>query len=93
MLLLLGEGGGDFLQPLHLFFFQFGIYPPRVFLFGHVLSCSAWPVLRSGLAALCLVSRRSVWYRGALFGTAALCLVYRRSFAWPESVSLRVCTR
>ena len=27
---------------------------------------SAWPVRRAGLAALCLVSRRSVWYRGAL---------------------------
>ena len=36
------------------------------FLFGHVSPCSAWPVLRSGLAALCLVSQLSVWSRGAL---------------------------
>ena len=36
------------------------------FLFGHVSPCSAWPVLRSGLAALCLVSQLSVWSRGAV---------------------------
>ena len=36
------------------------------FLFGHVSPCSAWPVLRGGLAALCLVSQLSVWSRGAL---------------------------
>ena len=28
-------------------------------------SCSAWLVLRGGLAALCLVSQLSVWSRGA----------------------------
>ena len=39
---------------------------PVFFPFGHVLSCSAWPVLRGGLAALCLVSQLSVWSRGAL---------------------------
>ena len=32
------------------------------FLFGHVPSCSAWPALRVGLAALCLLP---VWFRGA----------------------------
>ena len=36
------------------------------FRFGHVSPCSAWPVLRGGLAALCLVSQLSVWSRGAL---------------------------
>ena len=36
------------------------------FLFGHVSPCSASPVLRGGLAALCLVSQLSVWSRGAL---------------------------
>jgi len=36
------------------------------FLFGYVSPCSAWPVLRGGLAALCLVSQLSVWSRGAL---------------------------
>ena len=36
------------------------------FRFGHVSPCSAWPVLRGGLAALCLVSQLSVWWRGAL---------------------------
>ena len=38
----------------------------RIFLFGHVPLCSAWPVLRGGLAALCLVSQLPVWTRGAL---------------------------
>ena len=32
------------------------------FLFGHVPSCSAWPALRVGHAALCLLP---VWSRGA----------------------------
>ena len=36
------------------------------FRFGHVSPCSAWPVLRGGLAALCLVSQLSVRSRGAL---------------------------
>ena len=36
------------------------------FLFGNVSPCSAWPVLRGGLAALCLVSQLSVRLRGAL---------------------------
>ena len=36
------------------------------FRFGHASPCSAWPVLRGGLAALCLVSQLSVWSRGAL---------------------------
>jgi len=39
------------------------------FFFGHVPPCSAWPVLRGGLAALCLVSlsRSSQFGRAALF--------------------------
>ena len=46
----------------------------------NVLSCSAWPVLRGDLAALCLVSQLSVWSRGALLRRLSQC----RS-------SLRVC--
>ena len=46
------------------------LFPP----FGHVLSCSAWPVLRGGLAALCLVSQLSVWSRGALLRRLSQCL-------------------
>ena len=44
------------------------------FSFGHVLSCSAWPVLRGGLAALYLVSQLSVWSRGALLRRLSQCL-------------------
>ena len=40
------------------------------FLFGHVPSCSAWPALRVGHAALCLLP---VWFRGAV-----LCRLGRR---------------
>ena len=44
------------------------------FVCGHVLPCSAWPVLQGdGLAALCLVSRRSVWSRGALLRGLSQC--------------------
>ena len=39
-----------------------------------MLSCSAWPVLRGGLAALCLVSQLSVWSRGALLRRLSQCL-------------------
>ena len=79
---------GYFRLPLHLdlFFLHLHLAAPCFFSFGHVLSCSAWPVLRA------VVLRRSAWSRGgALFGlAAALCLVSRRSSASPELVSLRV---
>ena len=45
--------------------FSLPMFSPFLITCCHV-SCSAWPVLRGGLAALCLVSRRFVWYRGAL---------------------------
>ena len=56
------------------------------FLFGHVLSCSAWPVLRGGLAALCLVSQLPVWTRGALLRR----LGHRRCECEFDSVPARV---
>ena len=40
---------------------EFSFFP-----LGHVSPCSAWTLLRGGLAALYLVSQLSVWSRGAL---------------------------
>ena len=45
---------------------SFSLFGFSFFLFGHVSTCSAWPVLCGGLAALCLVSQLSIWSRGAL---------------------------
>ena len=54
------------------FYFVVLLLAPCVlfFPFGHVPSCSAWPVLRVGHAALCLLP---VWSRGAV-----LCRLGRR---------------
>ena len=60
--------------PLHLFHLHLASLCVFFFSFGHVLSCSAWPVLRGGLAALCLVSQLSVWSRGALLRRLSQCL-------------------
>ena len=55
-----------FISPCSCFYFCCPSLAPCVcvlfFLFGHVPSCSAWPVLRVGHAALCLLP---VWSRGA----------------------------
>ena len=48
------------------------------FLFGHVSPCPAWPVLRGGLAALCLLL---FWSRGAV-----LCRLGRRRCARVDNV-------
>ena len=56
------------------------------FFFGHVPPCSAWPVLRGGLAALCLVSQLPVWTRGALLRR----LGHRRCECEFDSVPARV---
>ena len=61
-------------MPLHLFQLHLASLCVFFFSFGHVLSCSAWPVLRGGLAALCLVSQLSVWSRGALLRRLSQCL-------------------
>ena len=56
-------------MPVHLFFLHLAslcVFYSLNILVTYVLSCSAWPVLRGGLAALCLVSQLSVWSRGAL---------------------------
>ena len=64
-------GGGYFLAFALVFLHLASLCSPP--LFGHALSCSAWPVLWGGLAALCLVSRRSVWSRGALLRGLSQC--------------------
>ena len=64
-------GGGYFLAFALVFLHLASLCSPP--LFGHVLSCSAWPMLWGGLAALCLVSRRSVWSRGAFLRGLSQC--------------------
>ena len=58
--------------------------------FCRVLTCSAWPVRWGGLAALCLVSRRSVWYRGALLRGLSQCRCECELVSPCESLSSRV---
>ena len=59
-----------FISPCSCFYFwslvRLASLGSLFFIFGHVSPCSAWPVLRGGLAALCLVSQLPVWTRGAL---------------------------
>jgi len=56
-----------FRSTLLLFYFfgtsSFSLPVFSFFLFGHVPSCSVWPALCVGLAALCLLP---VWFRGAV---------------------------
>ena len=65
-----------FLTALAYFIFSvtrsFSLPKFSVFPLGHVSPCSAWTVLRGGLAALCLVSQ--LWFgRAALFCVAWVC--------------------
>ena len=77
---------------MRLLFFRVIFLPLLVFL------SFSFPVCVFFLVTYCLVQhgpcsgvvlQRSAWCPGI----AALCLVSRRFSAWPESVSLRVCTR
>ena len=63
-------------MPVHLFFLHLAslcVFYSLNILVTYVLSCSAWPVLRGDLAALCLVSQLSVWSRGALLRRLSQC--------------------
>ena len=63
-----------FISPCSCYYFlvssSFSLPVFSFFLFGHVPSCSVWPALCVGLAALCLLP---VWFRGAV-----LCRLGRR---------------